>query len=773
MKRSLLLIVSLFLSLRSFAQVDTLSLDTLSVDSVSVSSEVTVSEDVPPKIGLVLSGGGAKGLAHIGVLKAIDDAHLKIDYITGTSMGAILAAMYASGYSGRQIEEIARGMDWYSSMSGSVKYSEISIEEKEDYNNFIVEIPIEKNFKVLTGTGIMEPQPLMLKFAEVFYPVYKYKDFNDFDIPFKCVATDIGTGKAVVLDHGDIAFAVRSSMAIPGVFTTTTYGDSKLVDGGIVRNFPVRDVREMGADFVIGVNLFNGLTKAPEINSMVDVVMQVMNLGDAKDLVEEKSFCDMIIEPNVSLYSAASFGATDDIIAIGDSIGEEFFPLFQQLADSLHNRFGVPYAAENRMKPYPEKVRIKDFEYVGLHETDRSLLMHNLDIERDGLYSPQELNVAFRRAFASRYYKNLSYELLPIEGDSNDVRLKCNIDETPLQSIKIGLSYNTFTSASINLGLTRKNLFNQRSELDFKLAISEAFRFHARNRIYLGSKYNNFAEGQYDYSRYDVGIYGAKTSRKDYIYEYRRHEFAASFGHIYSPRSMLRFRAGFQSVRLSPEINNNQQLHGKINTPFINVQRVHNSLDRKYLPLHGTYLNFEGTWGIKPHYKVSEVYDSDGEKIDFTRKPVVRVVVEGKFCQSICQERLTFIEDFAVGSTWQSQSIVHQIPIGGPMPFLQNHFAFYGLNTATRFAPSVALGRVGAQYKIVGEFYVTLNANMAATFKDVDAYVSDNEKFEPTEYLYGFGVTASYNLSFLPFDITLMSARNYGFNVNVNVGIPF
>ncbi len=776
MRKLVLLFASIFTCINSFSQEIADSLTVAAPDSVSVEAVQSdaIDDDDRPKIGLVLSGGGAKGLAHIGVLKAIDAAHLKIDYITGTSMGAILAAMYASGYSGEQIEEIARGMDWFSSMTGTVKYSEISIEEKDDYDNFLVEIPVEKGFKIKSGTGFVEPQPLMLKFAEVFYPVYRVKDFDDFDIPFKCIATDIGTGEAVVLDNGDIVYAVRSSMAIPGVFTTTKYGDSQLVDGGIVRNFPVRDVREMGADYVIGVNLFSGLTEAGEINTMIDVVLQVMNFSDAKDLVEEKKLCDMIIEPDVSAYSSASFGAADELFAIGDSIGEEFYPLFKQLADGLHNRYGAPYAEENRMAPYPEKVRLKEFEYVGLNDTDEDLLMHNLNLKKNKLYSPQELNVAFRKAFSTRYYKNLSYELLPLESDSIDVRLKCNIEENPLQSIKIGLSYNTFTSAAVNVGFTWKNLFDKRSELDMKMALSEAFRLRLRQRFFFGKKNNNYAEGAYNFNRYDISIFGLKTSRKDYIYTYSQNNFMVNVAHIYSDKSILKFTGGFQSVKLRPEINNNLQLHGNVNTPFLNIQRLHNSLDRRYLPQHGTYVNVEAFWGIRPNYKVSSVVDEEGNPIEFSHKAVLRATVEGKFCQSFRGDRVTLIEEFALGATWHSQSIVHEIAVGGPIPFFDSHFAFYGLKTASRFSPSVALGRIAVQYRLVDEFYVSLNANMGATFKELDAYISDNEKFEPKEYLYGLGVTASYNLlGALPFDITLMSARHYGFNVSVNVGIPF
>lgn len=199
-----------------------------------------------PKIGLTLSGGGAKGLAHIGILQAIDSAGLKVDFITGTSMGSIMGAMYAAGYSGDSIEKIARTLDWNLLFSTSPQLRAITIEEKKEYDKYAVEIPfVDGKFKI--GKGIIEGQELWLKMSEVFQPVYDITDFSKLSIPFNCIGTDLETGNAVVMDHGNIVTAIRASMAIPSVFTPVKYDNHLLVDGGVVNNFPVLDVKEMGA----------------------------------------------------------------------------------------------------------------------------------------------------------------------------------------------------------------------------------------------------------------------------------------------------------------------------------------------------------------------------------------------------------------------------------------------------------------------------------------------------------------------------------------------
>src|SRR5580704_10702954 len=207
-----------------------------------------------PKIGLVLSGGGAKGLAHIGILKAIDSAGLKIDYITGTSMGSIIGGLYAIGYSADSIEKIASRIDWDLILSNQSRMRSMIMDEKDEYGKYDIELPwVNHWFRF--STGVIEGQELWLKFSELFRPVYNIKDFSKFSIPFRCVATDVSTGDAVVLDTGEIVSALRASMAIPSIFTAVEYGGHKLVDGGVVRNFPVKDVREMGAQIVIGDNV--------------------------------------------------------------------------------------------------------------------------------------------------------------------------------------------------------------------------------------------------------------------------------------------------------------------------------------------------------------------------------------------------------------------------------------------------------------------------------------------------------------------------------------
>jgi NTE family protein len=227
---------------------------------------------IRPRIGVTLSGGGAKGLAHIGILKAIDSAGLNVDYITGTSMGGVIAGLYAIGYSADTIEKIARSIDWDLLLSNQSTLRSLFMEEKEEYGKYVVELPWVNNRFVLPS-GVLEGQEVWNKLSELFFPVYNLKDFSQFSIPFRCIGTDVGSGEGVILKDGEIISALRSSMAIPSLFTAVEYNGRKLVDGGIVRNFPVRDVKEMGADFVIGSNVASGLLPSHKVRNVIQIIM--------------------------------------------------------------------------------------------------------------------------------------------------------------------------------------------------------------------------------------------------------------------------------------------------------------------------------------------------------------------------------------------------------------------------------------------------------------------------------------------------------------------
>jgi NTE family protein len=207
------------------------------------------SEPQRPKVGLILSGGAAKGMAHVGVLKVIEEAGLPIDYIGGTSMGGLVSALYAIGYDADSLAGLVASVDWERMLSDDIPRRDLSIEEKTDFDRFIVRFPLQER-KVKLPAGVVTGQNIENLFAELCSHVHDIQDFNKFQIPFLCVSVDVETGYEVIHRDGYLPSVMRATMAIPSVFTPQNINGKLLIDGGVLNNFPVDHVRDMGADIL-------------------------------------------------------------------------------------------------------------------------------------------------------------------------------------------------------------------------------------------------------------------------------------------------------------------------------------------------------------------------------------------------------------------------------------------------------------------------------------------------------------------------------------------
>ena len=280
----------------------------LLISLLPIPSNVLRAQEDPdrPKLGLVLSGGGARGVAHIGIIKAMEEAGLRPDYIAGTSMGSIIAGLYAVGYSADQMEDIILEIQWDQILSNKVPLNYIAFEEKEYYDRYLVGIPLNNKLKPELGSGLLHGQMLTEVLHHYFWTAMQYENFDEFPIAFRCLAADVNTAKAIVFKDGPLPTALRSSMAIPSVFTAMDFDTTLAVDGGVVNNFPVDIVRQMGADYVIGINL--GATSSGEApDDLGSIMMALASIPSAESLQEHIDDCDIYIQPDLGNYSSSSF----------------------------------------------------------------------------------------------------------------------------------------------------------------------------------------------------------------------------------------------------------------------------------------------------------------------------------------------------------------------------------------------------------------------------------------------------------------------------------
>ncbi len=260
-----------------------------------------------PKVAIVLSGGGAKGVAHIGALKVIEEAGIPVDIICGTSMGSLIGGLYSIGWSPYELDSLVRVQDWTFLLSDRISQSLLNLSERKRENTYALEHSILLRREQNKGGGVLAGTNLAVLFEQLCEGYLDSMDFNDLPIPFACVATDIVTNTEVDFHHGHLPQAMRSSMAIPGVFTPVRLGDSVLIDGGLRNNYPADIARAMGADIIIGVTVQGPLLEADQLTNGASILGQIVDYNCKNKYDENIKMSDVVIQVNVEGYSAASF----------------------------------------------------------------------------------------------------------------------------------------------------------------------------------------------------------------------------------------------------------------------------------------------------------------------------------------------------------------------------------------------------------------------------------------------------------------------------------
>lgn len=324
-------------------------------------------EESRPKVGLALSGGGARGFAHIGVLRVLEEMHVPIDYIAGTSIGALVGALYASGMSPDEIEKEVGVIDWNEALNDSTSYRQLSHRRKQDAARYpsTKEFGV-KNKRITSSTGIRSGQRLNFVLASYLLPYLDESDFSKFPVPFVAVATDLETGDPVFLSHGDIAESVRASMSIPAVFTPVDIDGRLLVDGGSAMNLPVDVVRRMGADIVIAVDIAQPLYTRESLTSTLAIVDQLTTILTRSNMEPQLARADLIIAPDIEGVSLFAFDESAKIVPLGLNAAEAEREHLERYAidPDTHARLIARHRVARERMVVIDEVRIVGNEFV-------------------------------------------------------------------------------------------------------------------------------------------------------------------------------------------------------------------------------------------------------------------------------------------------------------------------------------------------------------------------------------------------------------------------
>ena len=400
------------------------------------------------KVGLVLSGGGAKGIAHIGALKIIEEAGIPIDYVVGTSMGSIIGGLYSIGYSPEQMDSMVRKQDWQFLLSDQVRRENQNMAEREADGKYVISVPFSKNvIKDVTG-GLIKGQNIANLFSQLTLGYHDSIDFNKLPIPFACVAEDIAKGEEYVFHNGVLSTAMRASMAIPGVFTPVRINNMVLIDGGVTNNYPVNIARQMGADVIIGIDVQSELRPANELNNPASILGQLIDLMGQDNYLKNLDQTNVHIKVNVKGYSAASFSknAIDSLI----TRGEEAATNCKDVLFKLKEEIGLPknYQPKERKRYNPTtEVMVNRIFFNGLDENDKKWIIKRCNLMENSLNSIEAIEKATSIIRANTSYSGITYKLKHHADDSYDLHYTLNQKQE--NRINIGVRFDSEEVASL------------------------------------------------------------------------------------------------------------------------------------------------------------------------------------------------------------------------------------------------------------------------------------------------------------------------------------
>jgi len=383
----------------------------------ALADQVTEEMADRPRIGLVLSGGGARGAAHVGVIRVLEELNIPVDYIAGTSMGSIIGGLYASGLSADEIEDALKTMDWDNVFSDLPPRVERPFRRKRDDDFYLVKAkPGFNEGELRFPSGAIQGQKFDLALRQLVLHVSTVNDFDALPIPFRAVASDIGTGKPVVLAGGDLAMAMRASMSVPGAFGATQIDGRVLVDGGITNNLPINVVREMGADIVIAVDISTPLAPPEDVHNVLQITAQltsIMTRANAELQIASLTQRDILIVPELGTISSSDFDRAVEAIQAGRTAAETKRAALTNLS-VVHSEFQSLAGARNALPAAPETI-----EFVRI--VNNSQIADEMIRERIGqpIGAPLDvprLEADITRIYALELFQTVHYKVVEDDG---------------------------------------------------------------------------------------------------------------------------------------------------------------------------------------------------------------------------------------------------------------------------------------------------------------------------------------------------------------------
>ncbi|MDI5834837.1 patatin-like phospholipase family protein [Shewanella xiamenensis] len=499
-----------------------------------------------PKVGLVLSGGGAKGAAHVGVLKILEEHHIPVDYIAGTSIGAYVAGMYSLGYSASEVEAIMMGVDWDSGYSDTIPRSVLSYRDKQLRDRY--NIPLNIGYtegEVRAPSGVLRGQTMSQLLRQSTDLVQQFGDFDALAIPYRAVATDLETSLPVIISHGSIIKAMQASATVPGALQPTQIDGKLLVDGGIANNMPVDVVKAMGADIIIAVDIGSPLVKKDKLDSTIAVLDQLSNFLTNASTEKQKQLLtdkDVLIRPAIDALSTTDFTIMPLALTLGKEAANGQLNKLQSMSLSAEE-----YAAYVEAKRAKGKLLmanaahpIKEVIFDNQSKVSINLLKETLNLEPGQAVTKDELNDALKRIYALNKFERVDAEF--VEGEEGRVlTVTTRAKSWGPNYFQLGFNweddFSSDSAISFDMAYTMTDLTFNGGEWrnEVKLGFEKLFATEFYQPLDRDQKFYSRARYQYDIHNWDI----YDNNNRALIFNKKTHTIEMGIGYNYVPQGVI------------------------------------------------------------------------------------------------------------------------------------------------------------------------------------------------------------------------------------------
>lgn len=695
-----------------------------------------------PKVALVLSGGGARGAAHIGVIRLIEEMQIPVDIVTGTSMGAIVGALYAIGYTACEMDSLLMAQDWKMLLSNNIPRSMLPYAQRMAEQRFQVNIPYKDNVrtectaryrdagikvrrssertfpKVLARPGLIDGQNLLNTFNALTFAYHNPIDYRTLPRSFACVATDMVTGDAVVMRQGFIAESMRASMSIPGVFYPIYKDSMVLVDGGVVNNYPVNVARDMGADIVIGVNLNAGSTAASELHSFSGIFERLISTMGSEQRRRNIEDTDILIRPDVGNFPVMGFDTVrlGQLIEIGYQTALESKPRLEQLLNSfavIDNaavqtdscRFsccGAGGAAQDIvgkqsfLSPCYDSAnrQIDRICIVGTDRNDMLALLAQYGIEEGASFDETVLADAVERIYGLGTYSSVQYHLL----GEGPYTLEMEVTSNPLNQVELGVRLDSENAAAalLSIGVNRLKLTGPKLDFIGRLSINPWIEAHA---AYAWRKWPQ-ANVALKYWFSDVNRFSDKNS---HTFNYHYYGADLYLSNIFSRNYDLRLGARYDNFSVRDLYREDQLERSYTNTESYDshmalyVSLRNNLFNAAYLPTSGYKYGLEASYHMKCRSREGSDFWTLKADVSVASSLGSSAVLQlSGYLRMLFGDTVPLIYGNSIGGYLPGRYMRQQIPFVGftGCEFMERHLAVLQLELRQQLAPDLYLSGI-------------------------------------------------------------------------------